>query len=67
MEKNNAMDVDKDNNFCPELFYKTPQEKEHQLGKATENNSNNRSPRGNLNVNALTQRVSNNNTTLPPS
>ena len=67
MEKNNTMDVDKDDNSCPELSYKTPQEKEHQLGKATKNNSNNRSSCGNLNVDALTQCVSNNNPTLPPS
>ena len=33
----------------------------------TENNSNNRSPRGNLNVDVPTQYVSNNNSTLPPS
>jgi len=66
MEKNNNMDIDKDDNSCPELFYKTPQEKEHQLGKVTKNNSNNRSSRGNLNVDALTQRVSNNNLILPP-
>ena len=66
MEKNNDMDVDEDDNSCPELSYKTLQEKEHQLGKVTENNSNNRSPRGNLNVDAPTQRVSNNNPTSPP-
>ena len=67
MEKNNDMDINKDDNSCPELFYKTPQEKEHQLGKVTKNNSNNRSSHGNLNIDALTQCVSNNNLTLPPS
>ena len=67
MEKNNAMDVDKDDNSYPELSYKTSQEKEHQLGKATKNNSNNRFSHGNLNVDALTQCVSNNNSTLLPS
>ena len=67
MEKNNDMDVNKDDNSCPELSYKTSQEKKHQLGKATENNFNNRSPCGNLNVDAPTQHVSNNNPTLLPS
>jgi len=66
MEKNNDMDIDEDENSFPELSYKTPQEKERQLGKATENNTNTRSPCGNLNVNALTQHALNNNPTSPP-
>ena len=66
MEKNNDMDVNEDENSFPELSYKTPQEKERQLGKATENNTNIRSPRGNLNVNAPTQHALNNNPTSPP-
>jgi len=66
MEKNNDMDIDEDENSFPELSYKTPQEKEHQLGKATENNTNTRSPCGNLNVNAPTQHALNNNPTSPP-
>jgi len=61
------MDVDEDKNSFSELFYKTPQEKEHQLGKVTENNTNTRSPRGNLNVDVPTQHDLNNNpTSLPP-
>jgi len=54
MEKNNDIDIDEDDNSCPELSYKTSQEKEHQLGKVTKNNSNNRSPHGNLNIDILT-------------
>ena len=66
MEKNNDMDVDEDKNFFPELSYKTPQEKECQLDKVTENNTNTRSPCGNLNVDVPTQHVLNNNPTSPP-
>ena len=66
MEKNNEMDVDEDENSFPELSYKTPQEKELQLGKATKNNTNTRPPRGNLNVDAPTQHAFNNNPTSPP-
>ena len=66
MEKNNDMDIDEDKNSFPELSYKIPQEKERQLGKATENNTNTRSPRGNLNVDAPTQHALNNNPTSPP-
>jgi len=66
IEKNNDMDVNEDKNSFSELSYKTPQEKEHQLGKATENNTNTRSPHGNLNVDTLTQHAFNNNLTSPP-
>ena len=66
MEKNNDMDVDEDGNSFPELSYKTPQEKERQLGKVTKNNTNTRSPCGNLNVDALTQHAFNNNPISPP-
>ena len=66
MEKNNDMDINEDENFFPELSYNTPQEKERKLGKATENNTNTRSPYSNLNVDALTQHAFNNNPTSPP-
>ena len=66
MEKNNDMDVNEDENSFPELFYRTLQEKECQLGKVTENNTNTRSPHGNLNVDTLTQHAFNNNPTSPP-
>jgi len=60
------MNIDEDENSFPELSYKTPQEKEHQFGKVTENNTDTRSSRGNLNVDALTQHALNNNTISPP-
>ena len=66
MEKNNDMDVNEDENSFPELFYRTLQEKECQLGKVTENNTNTRSPHDNLNVDTLTQHAFNNNPTSPP-
>ena len=50
MEKNNEMEIDDNGNSFSELSYETLQEKELRLGEATKNNSNTRTPRGNLNV-----------------
>ena len=58
MEKNNEMDIDDNINASPELSYKTPQEKEICLGKATENQTNTRPPHVNLTDNTLDQHVS---------
>ena len=66
MEKNNGMEIDNNDNTSQELFYETLQEKEIRLGKVTGNNSNTRTPHGNLNINIPVQCVPENNPTSPP-
>jgi len=66
MEKNNGMEIDDNDNASQELSYETLQEKEIRLGKATSNNSNARTPHGNLNADTPAQRVPENNPTSPP-
>ena len=67
MEKNKSIVIDDNDNASQELSYKTLQEKEIQLGKMTGNNSNTRTPHGNLNVDTPAQCVSENNPTSLPS
>ena len=66
MERNNGMDIDDNNNFSPELSYKTPQEEEIHLGKATEKHTNTRPPHNNLTVNTPSQCVSGKHSTSTP-
>ena len=63
MEKNNDMEIDGNDNTSQDLSYKTLQEKEIQLDKVTGNNTNTRTPHGNLNADIPAQHVHGNNAT----